>query len=92
MIRENSGGTAFFVSRAGCLLPFLILFNLAFGWVFLKPLYWLLIEGILILLFIFTARIAMRKLFSTTPKRDNVIDVEGHVVDEKNKLGRNKNA
>jgi len=76
----------FFVSRTGCLLPFLILFNLLFGWMFFKLLAWLLIEGVLILLFILNARMAMRKIFSSSSKRSNVIDVEGEVVEEKRKL------
>jgi hypothetical protein len=77
----------FFVSRTGCLLPFLILFNLLFGWMFFKLLAWLLIEGALILLFILNSRIVMRKIFSSSSsKRDGVIDVEGQVVEEKKKL------
>jgi hypothetical protein len=53
---------------------------------FFKPLPWLLIEVILILSFILTVRIAMSKVFSPPSKRDNVIDIEGQVVEEKKKL------
>jgi glucan phosphoethanolaminetransferase (alkaline phosphatase superfamily) len=81
--RSNS---FFFASQAGCLLPFFIVFNLLFGWMFFKPLPWLLIEVILILSFILTVRIAMSKVFSPPSKRDNVIDIEGQVVEEKKKL------
>jgi hypothetical protein len=53
---------------------------------FFKLLAWLLIEGILILLFILNARIAVKKIFSSSSKRSNVIDIEGEVVEEKRKL------
>ena len=76
----------FFVTQAGCLLPFLIMFNLLFGWVFLKPLHWLSIEGIMILLFIINAHIVARKIFPSSSKHSNVIDVEGEVIEEKKKL------
>lgn len=77
----------FFVSQTGCILPFLILFNLLFGWMFLKLQVWLLVGGALILLFILNARMMMRKIFSSSAsKRDNVIDIEGQVVEEKKKL------
>jgi len=75
-----------FVSRAGCFLPFLIIFNLLFGWMFFKLLAWLLIEVGLVLLFMLSARIAMRKVFSAPSRRGNVIDIEGEAVDEKRKL------
>lgn len=77
----------FFVSQTGCLLPFLILLNLLFGWMFFKPLIWVLVGGALGLLFIFNARVMMRKIFSSSaPKYDNVIDIEGEVIEEKKKL------
>jgi hypothetical protein len=40
----------------------------------------------LILLFILNARIALKKVFSPPSRRDNVIDIEGRVVEEKKKL------
>ncbi|MCX5702947.1 MAG: hypothetical protein NT066_00385 [Candidatus Omnitrophica bacterium] len=84
---DSHNKSLFFVSQTGCLLPFLILFNLLFGWMFFKLLTWLLIEGTLVLLFILNARIMMKKIFSSSSsKRDNVIDVEGEVVEEKKKL------
>ena len=83
---DSHNKSIFFASRTGCLLPFLIVFNLLFGWMFFKLLAWLLIEGILILLFILNARIAVRKIFSSSSKRSNVIDIEGEVVEEKRKL------
>jgi hypothetical protein len=54
----------FFVTQTGYLLPLLILLNLFFGWMFFKPLHWLLIEGIMVLLFILNVRIMMRKIFT----------------------------
>lgn len=77
----------FFVSQTGCLLPFLILANLLLGWIFFNLLTWVLIGGVLILLFILNAHIMMRKVFSSLfSKRDNIIDIEGEVVEEKIKL------
>ena len=76
----------FFVSQAGCFLPFLIICNLLFGWMFFKPLAWLLIEAALILLFMLSARIAMKKIFSPPSRDSNVIDVEGRAIKEEKKL------
>lgn len=70
-----------FFSQAGCLLPFLIMANLFFGWIFLKPGHWLLVEVILVALFLINSIILTRKVFSGTKKYDNVIDTEGEVVD-----------
>jgi hypothetical protein len=75
-----------FFSQSGCLLPLLILWNLFFGWMFFKPLIWLAIEGILVLLFTLNSYILARRISSFTAKRSNVIDVEGEVVEEKRKL------
>lgn len=75
-----------FFSRTGCLLPLLIIPNLLFGWLFLKLWHWLLIEAILILLFIVNAYIITRKILFVSSGRDNVVDVEGEVIEEKKKL------
>jgi len=64
----------------------LIIFNLFFGWMFFKPLYWLAIEGILILLFVISSYIFLRRITSLDSKRDNAIDVKGEIVEEKPKL------
>lgn len=72
----------FFVSQTGCLLPAAILFNLFFGLMFFKPVIWLCIEAVLILLFVMNSYIFSRKISSAHPKRGNVIDVEGEVVKE----------
>jgi len=74
-----------FFSRAGCFLPLLIIFNLLFGWIFLKPLHWLLVEAILILFFIISGYVIMRKIISSS-KRNDAIDIEGEVVEDKKRL------
>jgi hypothetical protein len=76
----------FFVSQTGCLLPLFILFNLFFGWMFFKPFTWVLIEGALILLFMLNSYILARQVAKFTAKRDNVVDVEGEVVEDRHKL------
>ena len=67
-------------------MPFLIGFNLIFGWLFLPPLAWLSLEGILILLFVLNSYIMVKKIssFSSSPgRRDSeVIDVEAQVEEE----------
>jgi hypothetical protein len=84
---RSNNKSLFFASQAGCLLPFLMVVNLLFGWMFFKPLAWVLAEGILILLFILSARIVVKKIFSfASVKRDDVIDVQGKVVGGSKKL------
>jgi uncharacterized membrane protein len=75
-----------FVSQAGCLIPFLMVFNLFFGWLFLKPLMWLAVEGILIIMFLINSYIFSRKLSSYSKKQEDYIDVEGEVVKERKKI------
>jgi len=76
-----------FLSGTGCLLPALIIFNLLFGWIFFKPLHWLIIEAVLILLFIIKGSLFTRRIISASSrKRDNAIDVEAEVVEDKRRL------
>ncbi len=75
-----------FFSGSGCLLPALIIFNLLFGWIFLKPKLWLITEAILILLFVINGYIITRKIFSPSSKRGDVIDVKGEVVEDRQRL------
>jgi uncharacterized membrane protein len=75
-----------FFSGSGCLLPSLIIFNLLFGWIFLKPKPWLIIEAILLLLFIINGYNIRRKIISTSSKRDDIIDVKGEVVEDRHHL------
>lgn len=75
----------------GCLLPSLIVLNLFFGRIFFSVKHWLIIEGVLILLFMLSAYIFTRRFFSdSTPKRRNVVDIEGEVVQEREALGSPK--
>ncbi|MFH1269680.1 MAG: hypothetical protein ABIH75_01295 [Candidatus Omnitrophota bacterium] len=86
-MRNDRGIKSFvFLSGSGCLLPALIIFNLFFGWIFLSPVHWLVIEGVLILIFIINGFIMMRKIISTSSRSEGAIDVEGEVVEDKHKL------
>ena len=77
----------FFVSQTGCLLPVLIVFNLMFGWMFFKLSTWILVEVVMILLFVLSARFMMKKIVSSSfSRRENVVDVEGETVEEKKRL------
>jgi len=72
------------ISYNGCLLPLLIVLNLFFGQFFFKTNQWLAIEGILILLFLFNSYIVTRRVKSAQRNNpQNVIDVEGKVVEDK---------
>jgi len=78
--------------QTGCLLPFLIIFNLLFGRAILNstPL-WLGVEGVLILIFIIKVYLFMRKIrqhFAPEGqvRYGRVVDVEGKVVEDKKKL------
>ncbi|MDD4894887.1 MAG: hypothetical protein PHW54_06215 [Candidatus Omnitrophica bacterium] len=76
-----------FLSGAGCLLPALIIFNFLFGWIFFKPLHWLIIEGVLILLFVIKGLLFTRRIISNSPrKHGNAIDVEAEVVEDRRRL------
>lgn len=77
-----------FFSSTGCLLPLLICANLFLGWLFFKPLDWLLIELALILIFMLNCFIVAKGITSNLSKRDNVIDVEGQVIKENQKQNR----
>ena len=86
-MNSRQAGSTFLLSQTGCLLPFLLFFNTFFGLMFLRPLWWLLVEGVLIILFLFNSAVVTRKIF-TSPRSNprqrqgNVIDVEGEIVDE----------
>lgn len=71
---------------SGCFLPFLIIINLLFGRLFFKTGIWLVIEGVLILLFFFTSIIMTRRMFTKPDRRKGVIDVEGEVIKERKRL------
>jgi len=69
-------------SNAGCFLPFLIIFNLLFGWIFFKPIIWLFQEAILILLFMVHSYILLKRNFASPLRRSDAIDVKAQVLDE----------
>jgi len=73
------------IRYAGCLLPFLLIFNLFFGWLFFRPLHWFLLEAVLVFIFLLHSMVLTRKMFSDISGRsrgDKVIDVEGRVIGE----------
>jgi len=72
-----------FFSGSGCLLPVLIILNLLFGWIFFRPKLWLIVQAILLVLFVINAYISARKIISPSSKRDDIIDVEAEVVEDK---------
>ena len=53
---------------------------------FFKPLTWLAIEGVILLLILINSLLLVRKISSLTKTKSNVIDIEGEVVEEKKKL------
>lgn len=86
------------MGSSGCLLPLLIILNLFFGkLIFNSTRLWLGVEAILILLFILKINLIARKIGQlgrglassgqSHRPQDRVIDVEGHVVEDKKKLG-----
>ena len=86
MRKQNSLKSFVFFSQTGCLLPLLIFLNLLFGWMFFRSKTWLLIEGILILLFIINSYVLARRISSFSSKRDEAIDVKGEVIEDRHKL------
>lgn len=74
--------------KGGCLLPFLIIFNLFFGWLYLSLKAWLISESILIIIFLFYSYVLSRKIISqggSFVRRANVIDTEGEVIGDDDK-------
>jgi hypothetical protein len=69
------------MSRSGCVLPLCIFLNTFFGWMFLKPLHWLGLELLLILLSTLNVYRQVKNVAASHPRRGNSIDVEGKVVD-----------
>lgn len=87
--------------NSGCLLPFLIIFNLFFGRsIFHSTRLWLGIEAILILIFLLKINILARKIAqqlkpdgrirtssgSRQAFNDKIIDVQAEAVNEKEEL------
>ena len=75
--------SVFLLSRSGCLAPALIILNLLFGWLIFKPLEWLVVGVVLVLLFILNSLTMVRQMSSPGSSRDSrVIDVEAEVIKE----------
>jgi hypothetical protein len=72
--------------KGGCLLPLLIIFNLFFGKLFFNTRTWLIVEGVLLLIFIIFSYIFSKNILNSVKRRNNVIDVEGEVVEDSKKL------
>jgi hypothetical protein len=74
------------ISHVGSFLPLLIILNLLFGWLFFSFIHWLLIELGLIILFILNSIIFTKKIFSTLSQDSDVVDIEGRVVEDRDRL------
>lgn len=72
--------------NSGCLLPFLIILNLFFGRLFFSFRTWLAVGGVLIILFLVNSYIFSRRIINSVRRKDNVIDVEGEVIQDRDKL------
>lgn len=66
---------------AGCFLPSLIVFNLFFGWLFLRPAAWLLVEAVLVLLLLLYSRFLRSTSNRMREKRDKVIDTDAEIIE-----------
>lgn len=81
-----------FFAQSGCLLPFLITLNFFLGLFFFKPVIWLTIGLILIIMFFINSFLFTKKIASLTPntskKHSNVIDINGEVIKENNTSAR----
>lgn len=80
MRQDKQARSIFFFSQTGCLLPFFIILNLLFGWIFLSPLLWLGIGLLLILIFIINLLLLAKKVTNINPKYDKVIDTQAEVI------------
>lgn len=83
---HNRDKAVLFTARMGCFLPLLILFNLFFGWLFLKPAVWLLTECVLILFLIINTYILIKKIPSFSSRDTDAIYIEAEPVEDKEKL------
>lgn len=59
---------------------FLIIFNLFFGWIFLRPLHWLLFEIGLIVFLLLQSWIFTRRIISRSFGKSKVIDIKGEII------------
>ncbi len=70
-----------FLSGAGCLLPSLVISNLFFGWIFLRPKVWLLVEVALVVALWIYSHLLRRKISRLQQKRDKVIDTDAEIIE-----------
>lgn len=91
-MNEKEAKRILFFSQTGCFLPFLIIFNFFFGWIFFRPLIWLLIELVLIAAFLVNVFLLKRNILRMNiPKQSvdsDVVDIEAEVEDEDKKNPR----
>ncbi|MFA6358099.1 MAG: hypothetical protein WCY09_05480 [Candidatus Omnitrophota bacterium] len=74
-------------SNSGCLLPFLIIFNLFFGrLIFNSTRLWLGVEAVLVLIFVIKINILARKINRQFKPNSKIVDIQGYVVEEDKKL------
>lgn len=81
MPRPSSYQSFVFLSGTGCLLPALVVFNLFFGWLFLRPAAWVMVEAALLLLLLVYTHFLRRKITRLQQKRDNVIDTDAEIIE-----------
>jgi len=70
----------------GCLLPFLIIFNLFFGRLFFSARTWLAVELLLVSAFFAYSYFLTRRVMKYARKRSGAIDVEGEIIKDAHKL------
>ena len=92
MPQHKQTQSVMFFAQSGCLLPLLIILNLLFGWMFLKPGAWLIVGAILIGLFWINSLVLAKKISSAVSPhhRRGAIDIEAEVVDDGKLKAKNK--
>lgn len=78
---SSASRSVVFLSGAGCLLPSLIVFNLFFGLMFLRPKAWLVVEAALVVLLLIYSHLLRRKINRMQQKRDKVIDTDAEIIE-----------
>ncbi len=69
------------VGGAGCFLAALCVFNLFFGWLFLKPRLWILVELTLVALLWVYNRLLLFSLRRAQKNREKVIDTDAEIIE-----------
>ncbi|MCX5711495.1 MAG: hypothetical protein NTY47_00255, partial [Candidatus Omnitrophica bacterium] len=87
-ISKTSSNSFVVFNQSGCFLPFLIVLNLFFGWMFFKPATWLFVEAALAVILLINSWFFVKKISSQTQsrtKRKGSIDIEAQVLDDKHR-------